>query len=306
MPYVKWEDRCLGKGSFCEVYFGHFQRDTTERIECAIKRLKEKRPVDVLNRELQVYKALDNDPHPAFLQMFHSDLENESNRYIVFSYVPSQNLYEALIKSKKVPSIATICKIVFDLLGAFTYLARAKIVHGDTKPENILVEDDDLSVKVIDFGSAQLLNGKKCDWDQCSPNYRSPEATVGLRFDETADIWALACITAELFSKKTLFSMSKSGDNSLRRHYLEQHREVIGCEAPQLWRKQKSYPPLAERLTSRDWETWCSLKYRTIGGELTVHDQTHFNALCTFLGEALKWKRPAAAQYHDIFQLVAK
>lgn len=61
------------------------------------------------------------------------------------------------------------------ILVALQALALAGIIHCDLKPENILLEDSNSpAIKVIDFGSACLVNQTVFTYIQ-SRFYRAPE-----------------------------------------------------------------------------------------------------------------------------------
>jgi dual specificity protein kinase YAK1 len=94
--------------------------------------------------------------------------------------------------------IGPLQDIARQLLETLSLLTRCAVVHGDLKPENIvLVEEHSNCVKIIDFGSARAPH-------QCIPMYiqsryyRAPEVVLRLPFGHPIDIWSLGCILCEL------------------------------------------------------------------------------------------------------------
>ena len=87
------------------------------------------------------------------------------------------------------------------------YLHRKNIVHGDIKPENMMVTGKDYDVKIGDFGiSTQIGFDDGYVYDETgSLAYCSPELLNGEPHNLKADIWALGCIIYELVTKHVAF-----------------------------------------------------------------------------------------------------
>ena len=91
--------------------------------------------------------------------------------------------------------------MALDLLGGLAF-AHLQLVHRDIKPENIWVCDDG-TVKLMDFGVAQSLQGERRTrtlQSVGSAYYVAPEQLRGLPLDHRADQYSLAVVLYELFS----------------------------------------------------------------------------------------------------------
>lgn len=79
------------------------------------------------------------------------------------------------------------------------------ILHRDLKPANILL-DDDLVVKVADFGLAAVVNSDSLACSKVgTPLYMAPEQIQGVGYTEKSDMWALGCIIYEMAALKPPF-----------------------------------------------------------------------------------------------------
>jgi serine/threonine protein kinase len=73
------------------------------------------------------------------------------------------------------------------------YLHYQSVVHGDIKPQNLLVSDDGI-VKIADFGISKMLHasGQRLADAGGTPAFMSPELCSGETFSgQLADVWAL-------------------------------------------------------------------------------------------------------------------
>ena len=71
--------------------------------------------------------------------------------------------------------------------------------------------EPDINIKICHFNKACKFNHRKNKKIQAR-QYRSPEVILGINYNETADIWSLACMIFELATGDYLFE-PKSGEN---------------------------------------------------------------------------------------------
>jgi serine/threonine protein kinase len=90
--------------------------------------------------------------------------------------------------------------LMAQLLAGLRYVHDANVVHGDIKPENLLVAKN-CKLAITDFGLARwapdgqvrLEGGPvQTSW------YRSPEVILELEYGTAADMWGAGCVFAEL------------------------------------------------------------------------------------------------------------
>jgi len=94
----------------------------------------------------------------------------------------------------------------FQLLEALEILHSNGIVHADIKPDNIIVDSNNI-VTLVDFGVSvdQLLYSEVCGKVGTFP-FMAPEILEGQPITSSADIWSLGVILAEKMLQRSLFS----------------------------------------------------------------------------------------------------
>src|ERR1700676_450607 len=125
-------------------------------------------------REAQIVGGLS---HPNIVALYDGGTNQDGNPYFVMEYVEGKTLDSALQAAP--PAVPLIGRWGGDLATALTQAHRAKIVHGDIKPENILVTLDD-QIKLGDFGIARLITQVTASGNLMgTPAYLSPEQILG-------------------------------------------------------------------------------------------------------------------------------
>ena len=147
---------------------------------------------------------------------------------IVFELM-SLNLFD-LVKSNKFRGmkLSVIKKFAQSIARALSFVHRKKIIHGDLKPENVLLQQyGRTGVKVIDFGSSVYTDGKLLTYVQ-SRFYRAPEVILGCHYDTAVDMWSFGCLLAELVSGQPLLPGRDEEDQ------LDRIVELLGPPPPSL------------------------------------------------------------------------
>jgi serine/threonine protein kinase len=156
-----------------------------------------------IQREIAIMKKLD---HPNVLKLFEVlDDPNVNKLYLVLEYMKTGDLINYIKSKSETPAAHAQGKDTFtplsdrqlwnifrQVVSGVIYLHFQNIVHGDIKPQNLLVDDGEI-VKIADFGISKMLDGgEKVEDAAGTPAFMSPELCAGQAFDgQLADVWAI-------------------------------------------------------------------------------------------------------------------
>lgn len=113
--------------------------------------------------------------------------------YIVTDYLEGETLRE-MLDSRAAPPIETIADIAVGVANGLNYAHENHVVHGDIKPENILITTG-RDVKIMNFGIARSPMDSPTQ-----PGYLAPEQVVGGNTDGRTDIFALGVVLYEMLT----------------------------------------------------------------------------------------------------------
>ena len=156
---------------------------------------------ETTTRELEMLDKIKNFEHPHIVQTY-GYVNDSANVYIALELCEGGELLEELenIGNYTEHDAATIVHHCVETLG---YLHEKGIVHRDIKPENLLLlkKGDADSIKLADFGLANILEGKESLQTVCgSPAYMAPEVHNMLDYDAKVDMWSMGVMLYLLLS----------------------------------------------------------------------------------------------------------
>jgi eukaryotic-like serine/threonine-protein kinase len=199
----------LGSGGMGEVWSA---QDTDLDRPVALKFLSSKAlavlDTDQLIREAKAASALN---HPNIVTI-HEVVQSESTLAIVMELVEGVPLRQ--LTGKALPT-TEVLEIGSQIARALAAAHGGNIVHGDIKPENILLRRDRY-VKVLDFGLARKVNTETIA-SIGSPGlgtlrYMSPEQARGEPLTPASDIFSFGLVLYELATGTHAFPASSPVD----------------------------------------------------------------------------------------------
>ena len=186
--------KVLGTGAFSTVR-ECVEKKTGQKFACKSMKKSALSAADTaaLVQEKDIMLECD---HASIIKLYEF-VEEKNDYYMVLESMCGGDLFDHIVAKKHFTELhAREC--VSAMLSALHYLHKNAIAHRDLKPENLLLasKDDDVNVKLADFGFATKCFGKKTLNTKCgTPDYVAPEILKGLNYDETCDMWSVGVIT---------------------------------------------------------------------------------------------------------------
>lgn len=189
----------VGIGGMGEVYRAH---DTRLKCAVALKRLAPALQNDAMYRrrlmeEAQRSAQMRNEPRVAAVYDF---LETPNEFFLVMEFVEGETLRQRLTRPIQLQEFLHIAGQCAEALVAAN---ERGILHGDIKPENIMLTPAG-QVKILDFGVAKQIVGSEDDLtvDRAgtfsgTPAYMAPEILLRKPADGRADIFSLGIVFYE-------------------------------------------------------------------------------------------------------------
>ena len=189
----------IGKGAFSEVFKGNIAGN--DQI-VAVKILT--KIADCIKEEINFLESFS---HPNIIH-FYGTIQTDK-LIIVTEYMDctlddllyNQHTLKPALQFELTQTIKT--HICIEIGNGINYLQQLCLIHGDIKPENILVNAN-LKVKLSDFGLTK--HPIECsETRHGTPNYLPPETFLHNEYNLTCDIYAFAMVIWQIFTQRLLY-----------------------------------------------------------------------------------------------------
>ena len=209
-----------------------------------------------INKEINILKSLD---HPNIIKVYEF-YSSKKYIYIISELCTGGELFDKIVEVKYFSESAA-CNIMRQLLSAVAYCHEKGVIHRDLKPENILIESSEekdkefFHIKVIDFGTCEILKKKKLTEQIGTSFYIAPEVLKN-GYNEKCDLWScgiilyiLLCGSPPFYGKneKEIFKKILDGNFTFRHKIWNK----VSSEAKNLVLKLLQVDP-AKRLSAKE------------------------------------------------------
>ena len=211
----------------------YLARDRQLELDVAVKVLPPE-----LEEDIRAVKRLKNEAlaamrlsHPNIMRLYNFE-ETIEARFLVMEYIDGPNLLKVLHETpggKIDPK--TFGDYASQICAGLAYAHRNKVVHGDLKPANIMINSSG-EIKITDFGIAQIVKETVTRVSKMEVAgtlvYMAPEQHEGLPGDDLSDQYSLGVTFYELLAGEPPFSRGNITYQHL--HKRPKHLEDVPIE----------------------------------------------------------------------------
>jgi serine/threonine-protein kinase len=193
-------ERELGRGGMSTVYLAD---DRKHNRKVAVKVLHPELAASIgTDRFLREIATAARLSHPHIVPLYESGAVG-GILYYVMPFIRGESLRDKLQRDGRL-SVAESIAIARQVATALSFAHAEGVIHRDIKPENILLYEGE--AMVADFGIAlatQSAAGDRLTQTGMligTPEYMSPEQSVGDVLDARSDVYSLACVLYEMLT----------------------------------------------------------------------------------------------------------
>ena len=193
----------IGAGGMGSVYLAEH---TLIKRKVAIKSLKQDliKNEQLRERFKKEATALAQLEHPNIVRL-NEYIEQQDGVFLIMEYVDGLPLDEHINNVSGPINEEQLIPLFLQILDAFEYAHKNKIVHRDIKPSNIIITKDG-KIKVLDFGIAKIMDETnsmtKTGTQMGSVLYMSPEQVKGEKVNHLSDIYSLGVTLYQMATGK--------------------------------------------------------------------------------------------------------
>lgn len=197
----------LGRGATCRV---DRALDTVIGRAVAVKSFLQGFGKNSEQQFLQEAQTIGRLSHPNIAQLYDVGHDATGMPFLVMEFIAGTTLEQKLAQGPIAYAQAAVWTA--DLASALAYAHRCGVIHGDVKPGNIRITENE-KVKLVDFGVARFASQvTRSDRVLGTPAYLSPEQIQGQNQDGRSDLFSLGIVLYEMITGVRPFEGNSLGD----------------------------------------------------------------------------------------------
>ena len=225
----------IDEGAFVTPYLAE-QRLLKRKVVIRLFTTQDKNILALARQEAELLAAID---HPHIVDLYDAD-EYDGCFYQVVEYVDGSSLAHMVESENRLP-VTVVLKLMRDIADALDHVHNLGIIHGDVKPDNIVVSSAGTPI-LLDFTLSGVVgNDAFRDIVFGTPAYQSPEGWRNTQ-DERSDLWAFGMTLHYLLAGRLPFEVTDA----------EKIAEIVTSQEPlNLSISRESVPEPVVRIVER-------------------------------------------------------
>lgn len=197
----------LGRGATCRV---DRALDTVIGRPVAVKSFLQGFGKNSEQQFLQEAQTIGRLSHPCIAQLYDVGHDATGMPFLVMEFISGTTAEQRLAEAAVPFGQAAVWTA--DLASALDYAHRCGVIHGDVKPSNIRITENE-KVKLVDFGVARFASqATRSDRVLGTPAYLSPEQIQGQKQDGRSDLFSLGIVLYEMITGVRPFEGNSLGE----------------------------------------------------------------------------------------------
>lgn len=211
----------LGEGGMGSTYLV-YDETKKERVALKILNLKDQKSIESFKKE---FFLLSKFRHPNLVSVIDYGQIDSSIPFYTMEYVEGTDIFNYFLKVDPFDfEVNFFYKLCSQILLALDYIHNKNVVHGDIKPENILIHHkpgEKPIPKILDFGLSQSSFAEHKEGLTGSIGYVSPEKIRGEIIDGRSDLYSIGIVFYEILTGKILYQGNDTL-SILKKHLFEE------------------------------------------------------------------------------------
>ncbi|HEX4817353.1 MAG TPA: protein kinase [Nonomuraea sp.] len=193
-----------GQGGFAVVYRAYQERlDRVVALKVLSVDRVDQRTMRRFQRELQLAGRLTG--HPNVVTVFDTGVTRSGRPYIAMDFFENGSLRDKVRKEGPLP-VPDVLRAGVKLAGALAAVHEAGVLHGDLKPQNILISRYG-EPAIADFGVARVVDAAEISATSqaFTPLHAAPEVLTGAPHTALTDLYSLGSTLYHLLAGQPAF-----------------------------------------------------------------------------------------------------
>lgn len=117
-------------------------------------------------------------------------IKSNEELVLIMSFIPGLTLEKIVKKVGGIPP-EHVSWIMERVLNALKYIHYHGVIHGDIKPQNIIIQPETHTISIVDFGLSMIKPTAKSDSKGYTPYFAPPEQIAGKTLLPESDFYSL-------------------------------------------------------------------------------------------------------------------